>query len=252
MYTNIKRLQIEAGWYMKAQSSNNLEKEADLDWRVPAAAAGAAAIGLGSLLHHKPQTPAPSTPTKQVEKAPSSSTTESLPSMQDVLKGRKEKLTTTAPSKTEQGKTPSVEKNTEMDAIMHAIHMMESSGGVNNKPRYEPAFEKNYVEKCLTNKNYQTPQYQFARDLVKAHGKKAAATSYGPYQVMLFEAWQLGFRVSPAELSDPAINKKVATAYVKSRSKGKSAYDTFLKYNGSPDYADKAMKYYEQYKAKHK
>jgi hypothetical protein len=48
-----------------------------------------------------------------------------------------------------------------MDAIMYAIHMMESSGGINNKPRHEPGFQKRYVEKCLTDKKFQTPQYQF-------------------------------------------------------------------------------------------
>jgi hypothetical protein len=65
------------------------------------------------------------------------------------------------------------------------------------------------------------------RDLVKKHGKKAAATSYGPYQVMLFEAWRIGYRVSPEELSDPVKSKEIAKAYIKNTSSGKTPPNIF-------------------------
>lgn len=223
------------------------QKEADInlkDFRAPAAAVGAAALGLGAWMAQKPQSPSLSQPTKQVSPA----RIDTPPAyIEDNLK---------LPEKIEKPTTPEIAKkpvkNIEFDAIMYAIHMMESSGGVNTKPRYEPGFEKRYVQKCLTDPDYKGSKYDFARDLVKKHGKKAAATSYGPYQVLLFEAWQLGYRVSPTELANPAINRKVAEAYVKTRCKGKNAYDTFVKYNGSSKYAQKAMKYYNDYKAKNK
>jgi hypothetical protein len=244
-----KNMSMQSGKYSSVALRTNIDsvghqKEADInlkDFRAPAAAVGAAALGLGAWIAQKPQSPIPSQPTKQV--LPSTMQQPAKNTEQDTMPQDK-------PATPEPVKKPA--KSLEFRAIMHAIHMMESSGGVNTKPRYEPGFERRYVQKCLTDPAYKGSKYDFARDLVKKHGKKAAATSYGPYQILLFESWQLGYRFSPEELANPAINKAVAEMYVKIKCKDKSAYDTFVKYNGSRSYADKAMKHYNDYIAKNK
>lgn len=127
-------------------------------------------------------------------------------------------------------KTSPANSNAEINRIMDVIHQMESSGGINTKARFEPEFLKNYGDKGLM------------PTLRKRYGDKAAASSYGPYQVMLLKAWEMGFKISPEELANPETNRKVAESIVMSYfKKGYKPWQIFKKYNGGDGYADKAM-----------
>ena len=127
-------------------------------------------------------------------------------------------------------KTSPTNNNVEINRIMNVIHQMESSGGVNTKARFEPEFLKNYGDKGLM------------PTLRKRYGDKAAASSYGPYQVMLLKAWEMGFKISPEELANPETNRKVAESIVRSYlKKGYKPWQIFKKYNGGEEYANKAM-----------
>lgn len=114
----------------------------------------------------------------------------------------------------------------DFEAIAHAVKQVESSGGTNVGPRYEPVFQRRYLQG--------KPQWEA---LAKRYGWKAVSSSYGPWQIMYPVAVELGFTGSPAELADPAINrqyfdKKFQRDYQATRG---DLQKTLLRYNGGGD-----------------
>lgn len=225
---------MKTGWYNRAKmaelehlASDNRRKHIrdGLMW-----GAGLAAIPMTVGLIGGPAEQRPAeAPTRQVTPN-SSSPSHVLPSQVAPSKSH-----ATPVARNEEVSTTQEPQDNNMNKIMHAIHMMESSGGINNKPRFEPGFLRQYGNKGMM------PQ------LRKQFGDQAAASSYGPYQIMLVKAWEMGFKYSPQELSDPAKNKQVAEAIVqKYLDQGLSVRDIFKRYNGADSYADRALKIYNQ------
>lgn len=132
---------------------------------------------------------------------------------------------------------PLPQPNQSIDKILNVIKQLESSGGKNSVPRFEPAFLAKYRNTKLMSQ------------LIRDYGEKSAASSYGPFQIMLLKAHEMGFRYSPKELSDPNNNRQVAEKIVSQyMSKGLPIKDIFKRYNGGGKQADlysqKAMKLY--------
>lgn len=220
---------MKNGWYYKAaQNDIALAKQA-INWKDVrkglgwGAGLGAVplAIGLMTAPHGQPK--------EQPQKQPIVQTTPSeKPSPTTV--NPPEKATPPINNSQTPPKDSPANGNAEINRIMDVIHQMESSGGINTKARFEPDFLKNYGDKGLM------------PTLRKRYGDKAAASSYGPYQVMLLKAWEMGFKISPEELADPATNRKVAESIVMSYfKKGYKPWQIFKRYNGGDGYADKAM-----------
>jgi hypothetical protein len=127
----------------------------------------------------------------------------------------------------------------DINKILKTIKMMESSGGINSKPRFEPGFLERY-------RNTDIMQY-----LISKYGEKNAASSFGPYQIMLLKSHEMGFPFSPEELSDPANNEMVAKKIVESYiAKKLDLKNIFKRYNGGGEkaerYAEKAMAHYNK------
>lgn len=127
----------------------------------------------------------------------------------------------------------------DMDKLLFAIKQMESSGGINCKSRFEPNFLARYGN------NPPMPE------LRRLFGDEAAASSYGPWQIMICVAWENDFRYSPEQLANPENNRVVAEFLI-----GKYAeqyvhlpvrdrvWKTAKRYNGGDDYADKVQNLY--------
>lgn len=129
--------------------------------------------------------------------------------------------------------------NFHFPSIMQTLYLMESDEGRNTKSRFEKKFLEKYREKGMM------------PELIQQYGERAAASSYGDYQIMLVVAWERGFKVSPEQLEFPTLNKKVAEAqvnYIISKV-GYNPEAIFRRYNGggSPVYIEKAMIYYDQF-----
>ncbi len=135
--------------------------------------------------------------------------------------------------------TENKNQNFDINKILKTIKFMESSGGINSKPRFEPDFLERY-------RNTDIMQY-----LISKYGEKDAASSFGPYQIMLLKSHEMGFPFSPKELSDPANNEMVAKKIVESYiAKKLDLKNIFKRYNGGGDkaerYAEKAMAHYNK------
>ena len=118
---------------------------------------------------------------------------------------------------------------------------MESSGGKNLKPRYEPGYERRYLSKPLE------PEWEAAR---KLYGNVPTASSWGPAQFMYRTAWELGYRGAPEGLNDPEVSrmlfqKKFNRDYQKT---GNSLEKALLRYNGGGnlEYPQKVRRYLPQ------
>lgn len=243
---------MKNGWYYRAAKNDiALAKEA-INWKDVrkglgwGAGLGAVplAVGLMTGPHGKPQAeqsqkPAitqqiPANTTKQPVATPSPKTEQPKPQPAKAEQPRPQPQTAT---KTQPAKTSPTKNHADLDRIMNVIHQLESSGGINSKARFEPEFLKNYGDKGLM------------PTLRKRYGDKAAASSYGPYQVMLLKAWEMGFKVSPEELADPETNRKVAESIVVSYlDKGYKPWQVFKRYNGGDEYADRAINLLEESK----
>jgi hypothetical protein len=130
-------------------------------------------------------------------------------------------------------------KALDLNMLKQSIAEIETSSGMNNKPRFEPNFLKKYGNNGLMPK------------LRNLYGDKAASSSYGQYQIMLVVAWENGFEFSPDELSKDVNNEKV---YNKIISKiitkvGNDLIKIGQKYNGSKTYGEKLKKIYERRKS---
>ena len=98
-------------------------------------------------------------------------------------------------------------KAIDVTKLMVAIKAVESSGGVNHKPRHEPKVEHHLRETFRK----LTPNLQNA---IKKYGFSKVASSYGDYQVMASTAYEMGFQGSPEQLAEPSTNLKYATKLV--------------------------------------
>jgi hypothetical protein len=126
-----------------------------------------------------------------------------------------------------------------LNRLLAIIKQMESSGGVNCEPRFEPNFLRKYGDKGIM------------PELRRLFGDEAAASSYGPYQIMLCVAWENDFRYSPEQLANPENNQVVAEFLI-----GKYAeqyvnlpvrdrvWKIAKRYNGGNGYADKVQSMY--------
>lgn len=139
------------------------------------------------------------------------------------------------------GDSPSIDR----ERLAMAIRHVESSDGTNCAARFEPGFLKKYGAK------HPMPE------LRKLYGDQAAASSYGPYQIMICRAWELGFKESPEWLAVPENNKLVFDKLLDKsiRRYGDRSEEPVIKriagrYNGSGEtgrYAQKVWSYYAQY-----
>src|SRR3990167_7300309 len=114
----------------------------------------------------------------------------------------------------------------DFEAIANAVKQVESSGGTNVGPRYEPGFQRRYLQG--------KPQWEA---LAKRYGWKAVSSSYGPWQIMYPVAVELGFTGSPQQLADPTVNrqyfdKKFQRDY---QATGGNLQKSLLRYNGGSD-----------------
>ena len=124
----------------------------------------------------------------------------------------------------------------DFEAIANAVKQVESSGGTNVGPRYEPGFQRRYLQG--------KPRWEA---LAKQYGWQAVSSSYGPWQIMYPVAVELGFTGSPQQLADPAVNrqyfdKKFLKDY--QATKG-SLTKTLLRYNGGadPTYPNRVLRF---------
>ncbi len=140
------------------------------------------------------------------------------------------------------GGTPSINR----ERLAEAICQVESSGGTNTASRFEPDFLKKYKAKG------------FMPELITKYGEHAAASSYGPYQIMLVRAWELGYKVSPTELAEPICNRQVYDANISRiiARFGDSGTEAVVKrvagrYNGSGETGRYAQKVWNIYAGRH-
>ena len=123
-----------------------------------------------------------------------------------------------------------------LDEIYQALIQVESSGGKDKRSRYEPGFQRRYLQ-----------GKEPWESLAKKYGWQAVSSSYGPAQIMFPVAVEMGFHGSPEELADEAINrqffeKKFDKDFQRT---GGDIRKTLLRYNGggNPAYPDKVMRH---------
>ena len=80
--------------------------------------------------------------------------------------------------------------------FLYALSGVESSFGQVNQPRYEPAYGPTGMYFIKS---------QNLREQFSLHGK-AAASSWGPWQILYIVAQEYGFKGLPVDLSSPAIS----------------------------------------------
>ena len=122
-----------------------------------------------------------------------------------------------------------------LEDIAKAVSMVESSGGTNSVPRYEPGFQRRYLQG--------KPQWE---QLAKQHGWQAVSSSYGKFQIMYPTAVELGFKGTPQQLADPVINRQLfEKKFTRDFQKTGSLQGALLRYNGggNPQYPSKVIKY---------
>lgn len=124
----------------------------------------------------------------------------------------------------------------DLEAIAEAVKQVESSGGTNIGPRYEPGFQRRYLQG--------KPRWEA---LAKQYGWQAVSSSYGPWQIMFPVAVELGFTGSPQQLADPVVNrqyfdKKFQRDY---QATGGHLEKSLLRYNGGgdPTYPQRVFKF---------
>ena len=124
-----------------------------------------------------------------------------------------------------------------LEEIAKAVAMVESSGGTNVGPRFEPGFLRRYLSKQLE------PDFEKLR---AQYGNEAMASSYGPWQVLYRTAYENGFRGSPQQLADPTINRQLfEKKFTNDFNRTGRLRDALLRYNGggNPQYPDKVIQY---------
>lgn len=122
-----------------------------------------------------------------------------------------------------------------LDEIAQAVAMVESSGGKNVKSRYEPGFQRRYLQ-----------GKQEWEKLAAKYGWQPVSSSHGKWQIMFPTAVELGFTGSPEQLADEATNRQYfEKKFQRDYKKTGDLRKTFLRYNGGgdPTYPDKVMRY---------
>ena len=127
-----------------------------------------------------------------------------------------------------------------LDDLSLLVQEIESSGGTNAVPRYEPGFEQTYGAKWL-----REGDPAFRAKMLKQFGNEAVYSSYGAHQVMYPVAVELGFTGTPEQLADPTTNrqyfeKKFLQDWTRTNGKLRKA---LLRYNGGRDktYPDRVL-----------
>lgn len=131
-------------------------------------------------------------------------------------------------------------------ALLKSVAMMESSGGKNKEPVFEPGFLRKYGNKGIMPK------------LRKQFGDKDAASSFGKYQILLCTATEYGFNYTPQELQEDKNNERVAikilATLISKQQADEERYDIlsaiYGRYNGSgydSSYARRAYAWYYFY-----
>lgn len=122
------------------------------------------------------------------------------------------------------------------DTVLAVLRHFESSDGYNCTPRYEEKFLMRHRNSIVMKR------------LIAEYGERDAASSFGPYQVMLVVAWERGFKNSPDWLQVYNNNEMVAIAqlnWIESQV-GDNLFKIFLRWNGSVNYANKAVAYWHK------
>ncbi len=122
--------------------------------------------------------------------------------------------------------------------ILYAIRVMESSNGLNCKPRYEKSFLKRYGDQGIM------------PELREKYGDRTAASSFGCYQILLCKANEVlkTTDLAPEDLENPWVNEVIAITIVDqyyTKCKG-NLRQVFLKWNGSSAYDDRALRLMEK------
>jgi len=129
-----------------------------------------------------------------------------------------------------------------LDEIADAVSQVESSGGKNLGPRYEPGFQRRYGAKWLREGNAAQRQA-----MVRRFGNRGVYASYGAHQVMLPTAVELGFTGTPQQLADPVVNRRYFEKKFLRDFKATKGDITraLLRYNGGgdPDYPKKVLRH---------
>jgi hypothetical protein len=91
--------------------------------------------------------------------------------------------------------------------LLRALCLVETSGGINNLPKHEPAYDAGgrWFQKSAR------LQEDYAR-----YGR-AVACSWGPMQIMYNTARELGYEGPPWYLADPDAGVRVAVEYLNRR-----------------------------------
>lgn len=126
----------------------------------------------------------------------------------------------------------------DLDRVLWVIKQLESSGGKNCKPRFEPEFLKRYG----TSGNMP--------ELRKLYGDQDAASSFGPYQIMLSTANEYE-DISPQELAKPVNNERIARQIVEKyfnqyKDQDNHLWMIFKRYNGGDQYANRGVEIYDR------
>ena len=141
----------------------------------------------------------------------------------------------------------------DIPALTYAILYKESSLGTNTKSRYEPGFQQKYGP-TYRNWGWEKDFMQKIKSDNYKGAMKQFYSSYGPYQLMLPVAWELGFKVTPEELADKEVNRKVFVKFLKRRALNKT--DDIVRigdiYNGGKNkqYGLTLKNLYDSYKGK--
>ena len=92
-------------------------------------------------------------------------------------------------------------------ALLRALAQVESSGGAQAIPRFEPAYSIG---------GYYYRRAKHVRDLWREYGDWAAC-SYSPWQILYVVASELGFDGSPIHLRDATVAGKYVVRYLNRR-----------------------------------
>ena len=128
-----------------------------------------------------------------------------------------------------------------IEELANAIAMVESSGGKDIGPRYEPGFERRYGSRYAQ----MFPDYW--PKMTQQYSPEQLYASYGKHQLMLPVAVELGYRGTPEGLADEAVNRQFFEKKFMRDWKGSGGdlEQALLRYNGggNPNYPNRVMRH---------
>lgn len=96
-------------------------------------------------------------------------------------------------------------------ALLYATWIAESGGVANPPQRYESSYDTG--GRYAREGDPRTDQQRF---LLSKYGR-AAAMSWGPFQIMPVVAWELGYKYAPSAFNDPTLAAQVVLANYRKR-----------------------------------